>query len=37
MNVQTEYKVEIAGSEFSKIIEYVKNIILDRCIELEKN
>jgi len=37
MDYQTEYKLEIAGGEFSKIIELVKNLLLNRCIELENN
>lgn len=37
MNVSTQYKVSVAYTEFLKIVEGVKNIILDKCIELEKN
>ncbi len=36
MSFKTEYKVDVSGGEFRKTIESVKNIILDKCIELEK-
>ncbi len=37
MNVSTEYKVSVSWWEFTKIIESIKNILLNRCIELENS
>ena len=36
MNISTEYKVQVAKKPFINIIEYLKNFILETCIDLEK-
>jgi hypothetical protein len=36
MSMSTQYKVCVSPTEFIKLIEAVKNIILNKCIELEK-
>lgn len=36
MNISTEYKVQVGKTPFINIIEYLKNFILETCIDLEK-
>lgn len=36
MNISTEYRVQVDRTCFINIIEYLKNFILETCIDLEK-
>lgn len=36
MDISTEYKVQVDKTPFINIIEYLKNFILETCVNLEK-